>query len=301
MSVVSYENGATYVFDQWSPDVAKHLRKTRPSKLVLEGEWGDFSQFAEVAHGVEALTINTALKDPAGLRLFSNIRILAIRAKPKRELDFSSFPHLEICNFYWTGPQSLSVFTAPRIERVTLHSFGMDTFEQLPLGSQVRSLHLIQPRAASLAGIGNLSALDDLRISNAAPLTSLNGLERLQRLASLILENARKVHSINEIGALRDLQKLVLVSVGGAEEPKFISGLKELKALQIGGLPTNIDWSAALALPKLEKIFILCHRASCPDEGALKKLAEQGRKAVTNLEQHQAKATIAVYLDMIAK
>lgn len=253
-------DGTAFVTGAWSETLARALRSEAPTRLELVGDWPDLSVFAGQVASVEQLKLagtldNGKVRALDGLRVFTGLQRLTLATTPASPPadadDLAVLGRLSGLDAPWQGWLTHAL-ASPKLHAVILRGYTGVDLAALPASATLRSLWLQRPAVHGLTGIAGLSALAELRITDAAKLASLEGVGALP-LEVLDIENAKSLSDASAVARLTGLRRLRLVNAAADVE---LSGLVALESLHIGGKnAAAIDWPTAMALPQLRKVF----------------------------------------------
>jgi len=183
------------------------------------------------------------------------LRTLEVATYCRTEIRFSTFPRLEECALEWR-PQAASLFDCLTLKRLFINRYDGKDVAPFTRLANLESLAILNAPVEDLHGLGILKSLRSLRLGNLKRLTSLAGIEELTNLEELEIHTCRAVRSIQEIGFLSRLKKLHLNNDGDIES---LGPLKKLNGLEsvLFYESTNIldgDLSPLLGQNKLSRV-----------------------------------------------
>ncbi|MBP9760766.1 MAG: leucine-rich repeat protein [Candidatus Magasanikbacteria bacterium] len=244
----------------WTKDVEAYIRQHGITELCLnhaKGWTGDSIDFLEtIADQIEVFTLlDFHIKDITPIHLLRNLKSIDIQTYCNTKLDFSNFPKLKKCGFYWRKNVVLGVL--PSIEDLFIYKYKHEDLSLLYGLKNLRRLRIkFSSQLDSLKGINSLAHLEVLELALCSKLESLDEVWKLGSLKELALDTCKKVSNIKGIESLHQLRKLALNNCGKIDSLKPIATLRNLEEVYFYE-STNVedgDINFLLDLPLLKKI-----------------------------------------------
>jgi Leucine-rich repeat (LRR) protein len=243
----------------WHARIADAMRQDGIRELYLNearGWSGRSLEFLEdipdlVAFGI----LDFRIHDISPIHRLTSLRGLEVSTYCRTPVEFSSFPALEHCTFYWR-PGSESLFDRTAVTHLFVHRYDGALSEPFARLRALQSLSIANSSLAEIRYLGDLAQLTFLGLYNVRQLRSLSGLERLQQLEILELNGCKSLGAVEELASLTHLRKLQLNDSGritSIRPIRFAVDLEEVLFYE----STNIvdgDLTPLTALPRLRKV-----------------------------------------------
>ncbi|QNM96751.1 hypothetical protein [Chitinimonas koreensis] len=272
-----------YLSGGWSDEVRQLLLTHRPRFMELAEDWSDLSVFDGLVDDVVHLKIagsikNGQIKAANGLEVFRGMKRLTLVSRVKAGLDVAALRKLESFSGLWQ-PEVKTLLSSSALQSVTLHAVPGDALSSFPENSSISSLWLANTTATSLKGLSALSALSELRITDAKQLESLDGIEDCP-VSVLDIESARKLVDFSALRSIEAICRLRLLFVSQEADVTTFAELQGLRWLHFSGKDVPpLDWLSVAPLPHIERIVGWWDEAVAP-EAAIHNAVRAGRKIV---------------------
>ena len=244
------------VVTAWTKEMAPFLLDRHVAELELNDGKGwqgnDLELLAELPQLRSLIITDLQIPSVEPIHFLHDLRLLKVMTYCKTEIRFSAFPRLEECVLEWR-PKATSLFDCTTLKSLFVNNYkgqNTDSFGRL---TNLESLAILNAPIKDLTGLTALRKLRSLRLGNLRTLTSLAGIQELTNLEELTIHTCRKIYSIDELGYLCKLRKLVLNNDGDIESFKPLARLTGLE-LVVFCESTNVmdgDLSALLTQKKL--------------------------------------------------
>lgn len=156
-----------------------------------------------------------------------NIRGLHV-SEPKKGLDFSNFPNLEVFTGKWhENNKSIENCRDLRTLMITNYNSKTKDFSDLRSIARLEDLRIIRTNIESLSGIETLKDLKYLMIAYASRLKDISSIGKTN-LREIEFDNIKKIQDYNSFGDLEYLRKIILSKCANIENINWIRILKNL-------------------------------------------------------------------------
>ncbi len=147
---------------------------------LFYGDWTDLSYLAQVADKVRALDVKCAgLCDLEGLYGLSKLEYLRLEhvqpLAPRLGFDFSRFPALKSAYVEWR-PAYSGLFSSRGLEQLTMWGYPCKDLAPFADAVLLRSLCLIGGALENVAGVAQLTRLENLELSRLRKLHDIDAL-----------------------------------------------------------------------------------------------------------------------------
>ena len=212
----------------WVPAIAEYMHREHVDELYLNqgrGWRGSTLSFLETVPALSSFSIlDFRIEDVSAIQSLATLRALDVSTYCETTIDFSMFPNLERCVFYWrSGSESL--FESSGLRSLFLHRYDGVSSEAL---SRLTGLEWLSVANSDIQEIEYLAILRNLKflgLYNLRRLTSLRGLQCLTQLDVFELNGCKQVNRIDEVSDLVNLRQLQLNDDG------LIASFAPLRAL----------------------------------------------------------------------
>jgi hypothetical protein len=218
----------------WSNEMISFLVEKHIAELELndgKGWQGNDLNFLVELPQLRALKIiDFKIPSVEPIHFLHELRALDVMTYCKTEIRFSAFPQIENCGLEWR-PEATSLFNCVKLKELFVNGYdgkNTDSFAKLV---NLKSLAILNAPIEDLRGLSTLARLRSLRLANLKLLVSLAGIEQLTNLEELEIHTCRRICSIDEIGCLHRLRRLHLNNDGNIESLKPLTKLRGLESI----------------------------------------------------------------------
>ncbi len=228
----------------WSNDMVKPLLDGHVVELELndgKGWRGSDVKFLAELRQLQALKIiDFKIASVEPIHQLAQLRALEVMTYCKSDIEFSAFPLLEDCGLEWR-PGAASLFDLRTLKKLFINNYdgkNTDSFSNL---INLETLAILTAPLEQICGLSVLRKLRSLRLGNLRRLTSLAGIEQLTNLEDLDINTCRHIRSIDEIGFLHQLRRLHLDNDGPITSLKPLGELRGLELITFYESTTIVD------------------------------------------------------------
>lgn len=232
------------ITSSWRSGMSRSLGAHDVLELELnyaKGWRGNDLSFLKELPRLRAFTIidHFELPDLEPVHHLHELRALDVQTYDKTPIRFSEFPHLADCGLEWR-PKCESLFSRTTLKKLFLNSYkkkDTDAFSHL---TQLEWLAVLNAPVQNLRGLSSLKHLKYLRLANLRQLASLAGIEQLTALEELNIDTCRRIGSIDQVRSLSILRRLHFGNSGKIESLKPLEKLSRLEWVSFAE-STNIE------------------------------------------------------------
>lgn len=225
------------------------------NELIFEsGSWKGLVLADETAEKITSLHLGTEFVEPGFLSQFKNLEELYIGGKFKSPLSFENLKRLKFLELTYSKTFN-GLTDLEQLETLKINGWKKKYFELGEL-KNLKYLSLRKPVGLmSLECISKIPSIEYLEVYSAPELVDCNALTKCEHLKYLRLESCKRLSNLEFIKSL-DLLELALLTGTDIESASFLSPLKHLKSLAVGGGSkfTESDISSLLSNHGLEYI-----------------------------------------------
>ena len=219
---------------KWDDGVAEYARKNSIRELIVNSEVGgtikDLSFLSRFPDLIGFTILDFNIGDILPIHQLHKLKFLEISTYCSTPIDFSQFPELESCTFYWRS-KSQSLFQCKTIKKLFIHGYPFPDAVKLAELENLEDLSIVSSSIVNIESLGLLKRLEHLGLYVLGKLSSLAGLERCVHLKELAIGTCRQISSIWEVGNLIHLESLQLDNCGDIDSIKPLKKLARLKKL----------------------------------------------------------------------
>jgi hypothetical protein len=163
-------------------------------------------------------------------------------------IDFGNLPHLRRCEYYWQNGIGMGLGTCAKLEYLHLIHYPAKDLGELAGVERLRYLRLTNPKLATLDGLGNWGAMEELMVQGASGLADVSALGQAANLRSVWLESAKRAGDLSALARLPKLEKVYLYNVGEVTGLGQLANSPSLRSFHVSGGNMRIPGRDADAL-----------------------------------------------------
>jgi Leucine-rich repeat (LRR) protein len=279
-----------YVSGGWPSDLGEIIQCDKVQRFHLSDcDDSVVRILAQVASYLVDLSVSyegNRIRDWSLLGGFSSLERLSLGDIPSFALvDFAALPHLRylegqskslnglekavsLRELSLTCPISNLSSLAPlqNLEQLILESRKLESVAGIEELHRLRDLDLVGGSIESLSGLEAAPTLEILHLQDLKRLTCIDAVAELPRLRILWIDKCKKIADLTPIGKVVQLKKLWLEFLDEIPSISFLSALRSLRYVLMGGtLVKDRDLSVLLDLPELEFVVIPADKHYPPD------------------------------------
>jgi len=280
---------------RWSKGAREFLEKNALTSATFDGAWNEFEFFQDCGSTLRTLEVRNSDRGMSGLRFLRQLRSLAVQFVPKGSFAYEQLSQLNRLEFVWPGAEDgTAAMKLPQLTKLRIDHFS-DPGETVA-NSAISSLTLLSPKVADLESMAGLEKLEEIQIQGASKLKTLAGLPT--SLKSIKVEFCKGHIDFHNLALLRELEFLSLIKTQVDVLPEAVYEMKTLRRLGVTGKPVQVDWSALLALPKIEFLAIHCLHAA-PNDVLIHALSKKFGKVVGKIVRQGSKKFPLLCVDFV--
>jgi hypothetical protein len=191
-----------------------------------------------------------------GLALLESLeRISFVGSQLGYDFDYRRLPRLRVLECGSAAKIPAKYLDHPHLEVLDIAGGNLKDFSALPHATALRAVLLEGCKTKSLAGIGALTPLRELRLLDARSLVDLSEMAALQALEVLVITAAVKLLDTSAIQQLPRLRCLhVEAKTASVADLGFVAAMPGLEILNLWAPVERIDWPALASHPNLCQI-----------------------------------------------
>lgn len=247
------------VTSNWTDNMVAVIQQNNITDLYLNyahGWKGSDLNFLKLLPSLKAFTIiDWAIDNIAPIHNLHELLYIEIGTYCKTPVDFSNFPHLQVCRFEWR-PKSDSIFNCTMLAELFLNRYKGKSSKAFSNLINLQSLSIASSALAEINYLKNLNKLNFLGLYELKKLSSLTGIEDLVNLNILEITGCIQINSLEPVKNLKTLERLHIINSERIDSLSPVGNLPRLQEL-IFYESTNVvdgDLTYIFKLDNLKKV-----------------------------------------------